>query len=398
MDIIFFALARWDGPYSSTAYSLAKEFSKNHRVFYIDNPITFKYLLTKFRSPQIKKRRGHLLSYRTLFKQLDFPEGELFSVTPRLTIPINFLPEGSLYNMLSGINDALVFSSLKELLKKFHIENYIFINCFNPFYLTKFPAFFRPTLSVYISVDDIRHSLHISRHGERLENAAVQRADITFTTSMELKRLKSTASQNVFYLPNAADVDLFKTSHDDLACPIEIEHIKKPIVIYTGHLDHRIDCELLTRLIKSQPDYVFLFVGPVSIKGDELAALKGLQNVIFTGKRDITELPAFLKYSKCAIIPFKCNDLMKSIYPLKINEYLAAGKPVVSTRFSDDIEQFGQVITMVDNVQEFSEAIQQSIISDSQEKIDMRLKFVEANTWEARVALFWQTASPFIRR
>jgi teichuronic acid biosynthesis glycosyltransferase TuaH len=398
MDIIFFALARWDGPYSSTAYSLAKEFSKNHRVFYIDNPITIKYFLANFNSPQIKSRRRHLLSFKTQFRRLDFPDGELIAVTPRLTLPINFLPKGFLYDFLTRVNDAIVFSSLRELLRKFDVKNYLFINCFNPFYLTRFPEYFRPILSAYISVDDIRYSLHISKHGERMENAAVKMADVTLTTSVELKRLKGKVSPNVFHLPNAADVNLFKTSHEDLPRPAEFEQINKPVVIYTGHIDLRLDYELLLHVIESSPEYVFLFVGPVSIGENDLNALKQFSNVVFAGRKDIKELPAYLKYSSCAIIPFKCNDLMKSIYPLKVNEYLAAGKPVVSTPFSDDIGQFSKVVTLTQDALEFAMAIKQSVISDSSEKVEERLNFVESNTWESRVALFWETVKPFIRQ
>lgn len=398
MDIIFFALARWDGPYSSTAFSLAKEFSRNHRVFYIDNPITLKYFFANFNSSQIKGRRSHLLSFRTLFRRLDFSDGEFIAVTPRLTIPINFLPPGFLYDFFSRINDAIVFSSIKKLIRKFKVKNYLFINCFNPFYLTRFPEYFTPVLSAYISVDDIRYSPHIWKHGERMENAAVRMADVTFATSVELKRLKGEVSAKVFYLPNAADVSLFKTSLEDLPCPTEVEQVNKPIVIYTGHIDQRLDYALMIRVIESIPEYVFLFVGPASIGEDDLNVLKKFQNVIFTGRKNIKELPAYLKYSSCAIIPFKCNDLMKSIYPLKVNEYLAAGKPVVATPFSDDIGQFSKVIALIQDASEFTTAIKQAVMSDTPEKVEERLRFVEANTWESRVALFWATIKPFIKQ
>ena len=89
---------------------------------------------------------------------------------------------------------------------------------------------------------------------------------------------------------------------------------------------------------------------------------------------------------------------MKSIYPLKVNEYLAAGKPVVSTPFSDDIGQFSKVVTLTQDALEFAMAIKQSVISDSSEKVEERLNFVESNTWESRVALFWETVKPFIRQ
>ncbi len=138
----------------------------------------------------------------------------LIAVTPRLTVPVNFLPEGPLYERLSAFNDGILFRTLRKLLSDYKIKDFIFINSFNPFYARKWkwPDFFKPALYVYHTVDDISHSKHIHKHGPRLEAAAIKEANLTFTTSMELKRLRSALTQNIYYLPNAADVSLFRNS------------------------------------------------------------------------------------------------------------------------------------------------------------------------------------------
>ncbi len=389
-DIIMLALPRWDGAYSSTAFSLAKEFSKHNRVFYIDNPFTVKDFIVGLRSEQIISRKKALLFGNSVYTTIENHSENLIAVTTKLTFPINFLPNGFLYRKISFLNDKIVFNTIRNLLRDYSIKDFIFINSFNPFYLQNFPSFFKPALYVYHTVDDISHSKYINKHGPRLENAAIRMADMTFTTSRELKRLKSSLSENIYYLPNAADAELFRTSiTEKFSVPKELVAIDKPIVIYTGHIDLRLDYELLKYILQAHPDKFFLMVGPISLSKELFDEIASFNNVCFTGKKDIASLPGYLHYAHCAIIPFKCNVLTRSIYPLKVNEYLAAGKPVISTAFSEDIIDFKGVIEVATGYDDFSNAITLAVDSDSAEKINARLLVAKGNTWDARVKSFW---------
>src|SRR5690606_9247817 len=112
------------------------------------------------------------------------------------------------------------------------------------------------------------------------------------------------------------------------------------------------------------------------------------------GKK-IEELPNYLQKFDCAIIPFKCNKLTKSIYPLKINEYLAGGKPVVTTNFSEDIRLFKDVIFIADTDDDFLQYIDIAIGQDNVELAQKRMMFSSNNTWVNRVAEFWKIISEF---
>lgn len=390
MDIIMLALARWDGPYSSTAFSLAKELSQTNRVFYVENPITIKYFAANIYKKHVWRRLKALLFGVSPYTSPEVHNQNLIAVTPGLTIPINFLPAGSIYEGLSSVNDSIVHRSLKRVTKDYSVNNFIFFNCFNPFYVRKFPIGFTPKLFVYMTVDDIRHSTHIRKHGPRLEIETMRRADLVFATSRELTLNAGKVARQAYYLPNAADISLFKTSFNhQLPKPIELSNVHGTIVIYTGNIDHRIDFDLLKKVVAKNREKTFVLVGPVSIDEKELVELRNSANVVFTGKKVLQELPAFLKYSHCAIIPFKCNTLTQSIYPLKINEYLATGKPVVATPFSEDIQSFSEVIQIAANSETFSEAIGNSVSENSPDQESQRLKFVENNTWRARADAFW---------
>jgi teichuronic acid biosynthesis glycosyltransferase TuaH len=389
-DIIMLALPRWDGAYSSTAYSLAKELSRYTRVFYIDNPFTYKDYFASRNAAQIVRRKKALLQGKEIFTSPDAGFPNLIAVTPKLTLPINWLPKGVIYNLLSRWNDKIMMKAIDETIKSYSIKKYAFINSFNPLFGKYFSNRQKPFLNIYHCVDDISKSAYVAKHGTRLENEAVSKADLTLVTSMELKRLKSAHSNAVYYLPNAADVALFqKAVHENLSRPKELERLTQKIICYTGNICHRLDYELLVKIAKTNEDKILLMIGPFANDNYKKAGLDKMENVLFAGRKSIDELPAYLKYSHCCIIPFLCIPLTKSIYPLKINEYLSAGKPVVTTNFSEDITNFGEVAFVSSSHDEFLANITTAIDTDSEKKVVERVEYSSANSWEYRAKQFF---------
>jgi teichuronic acid biosynthesis glycosyltransferase TuaH len=398
LDIIFFALPRWDGNYSSTSYSLAKEFSKNNRVFYIDNPFTVKDFITQNRSPKIQTRKSALIFGKNIYKKVNGLSDNFIAVTPPLTIPNNFLPSGYVYEALSSANDKLIFMTISRIIKDYDVKKYIFINSFNPFYVRQLPEKIRPLLKIYQTVDDIAQSGYTSKHGPRLEKKAVASADLTLATSQQLTKLMKAYSSEVHYLPNAADVELFKTAaFTKLDQPNELEGNEKKVIGYVGNLDRlRVDYLLLKKIAEFHSDKILLLVGPSKYETYKDFGLDKYPNVIITGGKKLEELPGYLQNINCAIIPFVCNELTKSIYPLKVNEYLATGTPVVSSRFSDDINDCRDAAYLADSHEDFLNKIEEAIKTDNEENRKSRIQFAEKNTWSARVKSFWEIVDPYI--
>ena len=396
--IIMLAIARWDGPYSSTAYSLAKEFSRNKPVFYIDNPFTLKDFVRGLKEDHIRDRQSALLWGKNIYRKVEGLPENFTVVTPRMTFPINWMAAGKMYEMMLKRNDEVVLNVIRRIVKDHQLDSYIFINNWNPFFAQKIPEDIAPDIYVYQTVDDMSQAPYVAKHGPRLEREAMERADFGTATSKELARLLSNPHTPVHYLPNAADISLFKKAAEEvLPRPKELEGLEgKKIIGYTGAISIRIDYELLKMIAETHRDKVLLMVGP---KGDDFedVGLEEMPNVIFTGRKDIMELPAYLQYMDCTIIPFRCTKLTKSIYPLKINEYLAAGKPVVSTSFSDDINDFAGIANIAVKRQEFVDMVGQSIEKDSETERQMRMAIAETNTWEARVKRFWELVEEFER-
>jgi glycosyltransferase involved in cell wall biosynthesis len=366
-------LTRWDAPISSPAASLAKELSKNNRVFYIEHPYSFKDYLTEGKG------------YR------QYVDGNVNVITPPLVYPINFLPEGKLYDRLSAVNNAILLKTLRNVIDQHKIREYIFINFFDPFFLRCIPDDIKPVKFVYQCMDDISQEAYTKKHGVRLENETVIGADVVLCTSRELTKIKSAISPNVHFHPNAADIELFRTAATEiLNKPHELNFNDKKIIGFTGSIEYRTDFALLYEIAKYHSDKILYLVGPV--KGDEhiKQGLTRLPNVRFTGAKKLHELPAYLQYFDCCIIPYKVNKLTASIYPLKINEYLAAGKPVVATHFSEDIYSFRDHAYIAETHDQFLRMIDVAIDYNSTSKKVARMEAAKANSWEARVEAFWE--------
>ncbi|MBL6964384.1 MAG: hypothetical protein ISR55_11215, partial [Bacteroidetes bacterium] len=120
-DIIIFSLFKWDAEISSSALALAKEFSKNNRVFYINHPYSVFDLVKNMSDKRIKSRMKSLISGRTVFESIPFYEENLVAVTPSLSLPINFLPAGKLYQFFSSLNNRIITKTLKKIIRDYQI-------------------------------------------------------------------------------------------------------------------------------------------------------------------------------------------------------------------------------------------------------------------------------------
>lgn len=386
------AIFRWDGPYSSTSISLAKAFSKTNRVFYINHPYTYRDYYSLLKSEEHTKRRASLKQGKPIYEKDEQLSDNFTAVTPPLTLPINFFPKGSIYNTFAKCNNKKVVDTIRQTIADHDIQQYIFINCFDPFFVPTLPKELQPALNIYQCVDDISQSEYLANHGVYLENEAIEKADLTLTTSTELFRLKSAYTKNIHLLHNAADIKGFQKSlTENYPRPKELEDIETPIIGYIGNLDEiRINYGLIKKTAEAHTDKTLVLIGPINNTQYKTIGLDQLPNVRFLGKKNMDELSPYLKYFDCAIIPFAYNQLTRSIYPLKINEYLAAGKAVVSTAFSEDIKSFSDSIFLAETEEAFVSAIGDAVQSNNEKNIKQRTAVAATNTWEARVEEFWE--------
>ncbi len=240
LPLIITSMSRWDGDISSASLALAKVFSRDNKVYYLDYPYTWADVYRERKLPSVQQRMEALLKGKEFLRQIPGFSANLKAGTPRPTLPTNSLPPGKLYNIGTHINNKIIASLVNQIIKSEQIGAYLFINSFNPFYLQNVKKYLNPVWSVYHSRDAIEE---VPGHGLYREVECVKQYDMAMATSKQLCRnISYRTGCEVHYFPNGGDATLFKSAIDlPLEKPEELRNINTPIIGYTGAVCQRFD-------------------------------------------------------------------------------------------------------------------------------------------------------------
>jgi len=187
------------------------------------------------------------------------------------------------------------------------------------------------------------------------EKYLLANADVVFTGGKSLYESKSQHHANVHCFPSSVDQNHFEKALNGIAIPDDLARIEGPVVGYFGVIDERIDYDLLNAIALAKPDINFVMLGPLAkVHEDELPRQ---QNIHYLGMKDYADLPAYLKGFNIAMMPFALNDATKYISPTKTLEYMAAGKPIISTAIKDVVRDYKNCVKIIANAEEFVQAI-----------------------------------------
>ncbi|RKD14304.1 glycosyl transferase family 1 [Pelobium manganitolerans] len=386
--------AKYDAPIESTGYTLAKHLAKDNRVFYIEYPATIRDYFAFKHLPEFEKKKK--LYNRKSLGVLNTEFDSLKIVITRLLLSINFLPEGWLYRKLLHLNEKRIVKRIEGVKKAFGITDFIFINSFNIHY-PNVGAMLSPTLNVYHCVDPLV-SGYDTKHGLISEAKLVAQSDVVICTSKKLYNLNKARHPHVFFVPNAADFNLSQQSAL-ASTPVypQLLKFKKPIVGFLGSIEGRTDFKLLGEVCRANPDKNFVFIGPIAQSYlHKLMALSN--NVHHLPSVPYAQMPQVLKGFDVAIIPFEKNEASATIFPLKLFEYLGSGTPVVATDFNLDLEEQTEgTVPFCANAQSFSDALNEALTQDTEEKKMARLNAAKQNTWEKRASEFSEILEQFFK-
>ena len=245
-----------------------------------------------------------------------------------------------------------------------------------------FTRHLEPLAVVYDCMDELSAFKGASPMLREREAELFSRADLVFTGGQSLYEAKRDQHENVYAFPSSVEVPHFAQARTLTEEPADQANISHPRLGFYGVIDERMDLELLEGIAKARPDWHLVMIGPV-VKIDP-ASLPRRENIHYLGSKDYKQLPAYLAGWDLAMLPFARNESTRFISPTKTPEYLAAGKPVVSTSIRDVVRPYGQegLVRIADTIAEFVAAAEAAMSEDTQ-----------ASGWLNRVDAFLEQIS-----
>ena len=233
-------------------------------------------------------------------------------------------------------------------------------------------------LLIYDCIDDIAHNPKgIAPGYQKLERRLVARADLVFTTSAALAHEREPLNPNVYHVPPGVHPERFARVHP---IPDDIAVIPRPRLGFYGGLDERVDQDLVAYIARARPEWYIVFIGNVRTEVD---VLQPHPNVYFLGQKKPDELAPYLHALDVLLIPYVVNQYTKYIYPNKVFECLAVGKPTVATPLPE-LLGFDGLIRLAEAPDAFLAAVEAALAEDDPKLVMRRQGTARANTWGVR--------------
>ena len=247
-----------------------------------------------------------------------------------------------------------------------------------------------PVATVYDCMDELSAFQGAPPELIDYERLLFAKADVVFAGGASLYASKRMQHGNVHLFPSSIDYSHFAAARQDLDDPADQRDISHPRIGFYGVLDERLDRDLLRDVASLHPEWHFILIGPV-VKIREVDLPQGA-NLHYLGMKNYRELPAYLAHWDVAMLPFARNATTRFISPTKTPEYLAAGRPVVSTPIQDVISPYGemQLVRIGANAQEFADAIALCLGDETQEWLVKVDHFLRENSWDKTFEGMWK--------
>jgi glycosyltransferase involved in cell wall biosynthesis len=216
------------------------------------------------------------------------------------------------------------------------------------------------------------------------EQRLIEKADVLFTGGYELWMKKSKQHDNCHFFGCGVEYDHFALAQNDMTrIPEDIQDLPRPIIGWFGVIDERVDYDLLREAAALRPDWSFVLVGPV-VKVDP-ESLPKADNLHWLGGRDYKVLPNYCRAFDVCMMPFALNEATEFINPTKALEYLATGKPVVSTPVRDVVRQYADTVMIAKSPQDFVDCIERALSNPDKDMIRRGIERARDAGWERTV-------------
>ena len=212
-----------------------------------------------------------------------------------------------------------------------------------------------------------------------LDKELFKKVDLVIVTSETLYEKKRALHHKIHLIPHGVDFNHFsKASLAETIIPEDISTIKKPIIGFYGLIQDLIDFDVIRYVAETRPDWSIVMIGTVIF---DVGSLPSLPNIHFLGGRTREELPNYVKAFDVCMIPYKLNDRTIYANPLKLRQYLASGKPVVSTPLPE-VQRYDGLVKIAKDKEEYLRHIEFLLEHDTPEDSRMRMEAVRGESWE----------------
>jgi glycosyltransferase involved in cell wall biosynthesis len=245
-----------------------------------------------------------------------------------------------------------------------------------------FSEHLRPAAVVYDCMDELSSFKGAPVVLKEREAELLRRADLVLTGGQTLYEAKRHQHHNIHPFPSSVDVDHFAQARRVTSDPSDQARIPHPRLGFFGVIDERMDVDLIDAIAAARPDWHVVLLGPV-VK-IEPALLPRRANIHYLGSKTYEQLPEYIAGWDVALLPFARNEATRFISPTKTPEYMAAGKPIVSTSIRDVVRPYGQqgLVRIADEPQAFVDACAAALTEDASERIRQADAFLRQTSWD----------------
>jgi len=239
-----------------------------------------------------------------------------------------------------------------------------------------------PRAVVYDVMDEFVEFSIAPRKARRMEEEVLNRASFVSTGTYALYEKKTALHPHVRYIPCGVDFELFNSVvKRKPPRPQDFPKARAPVFGYFGTLNERIDAELIEEVARRRPGWLFVLIGPIQ---RSYGGTRQLGNVYYLGLKPYKLLPTYLAHFDVCTMPYRITEATKSISPVKLLEYFAAGKPVITTRIPDVLRFYESLVWVVDGADDFitkGEALLR-MIQSGHLSYDQYVEVARQRSWE----------------
>jgi glycosyltransferase involved in cell wall biosynthesis len=379
-DIVVVGLQPWYFPMGCNAKDIALLLAEHNRVMYVNIPVKRKIFLTNS-DPKFTPHIDALKKKQELIRPIG---PNIWEFYPDCVIDsANWLPFTGLFQIVNYFNTRRYAREIKKACKQLGFRDIIVFNDndpYNGFYLKEL---LKPSLYIYYLRDFLQGFDYWRRHTAVIEPQLIRKSDVVVANSTYFAEYSSTLNPTSWYIGQGCNLEAFDASQDR-PVPDDLQSIGRPIIGYIGALDSsRLDHDILRSIATENPGWNLVMVGPEDEKFLQ-SDLHDIPNIHFKGRKPFDQLAAYVKAFDVCINPQFNNTITRGNYPLKIDEYLAMGKPVVATR-TVAMKIFEDHTYLADQPGEYTGLIKKALAANSQEKANERIRFAQSHSWENSV-------------